>query len=84
VHVRLDRIQVFLLLPGGIRVVEAEVATAAELAGDPEVEADRLRVADVKVAIRFGREARDDRLVPALAQVGGDDLADEVAAFRRG
>jgi hypothetical protein len=40
-------------------------------------------VADVEVAVRLGREARDDRLVPALAQVGGDDLADEVAAFGR-
>jgi hypothetical protein len=40
-------------------------------------------VTDVEVAVRLGREAGDDRRVPALAQVGGHDLADEVAAFRR-
>ena len=51
--------------------------------GDAEVEADRLGVADVEVAVRLGREAGDDGLVPPLAKVGGDDLADEVAALGR-
>ena len=49
--------------------------------GDPEVERDRLRVADVEVAVRLGREARDDLRDPALAHVGGDDVADEVASL---
>ena len=51
--------------------------------GDAEVQADRLGVADVEVAVRLGREARDHRRVPAAAQVVGHDLADEVARLRR-
>ena len=82
-HVRLDGVDVLLLLLDGVRVVEAQVAAAAELARDAEVEADRLGVADVQVAVRLGREAGDDRRVPAGPQVGGDDLADEVASLRR-
>ena len=82
-HVRLDGVDVLLLFLRGVRVVEAQVAAAAELARNAEVEADRLRVADVQVAVRLGREAGDDRGVPAVPEVGGDDLADEVASFRR-
>src|SRR5205823_4415615 len=37
-----------------------------ELVGDPEVECDRLRVTDVKVSIRLGREAGHDLGNPAL------------------
>ena len=58
--VGLDRVDVLLLLLDRVRVVEAEVAAAAELAGDAEVEADRLRVADVQVAVRDMR--RGDNL----------------------
>ena len=47
VDVTLDRVGVLLLLLRGVRVVEAEVAAAAVLEGEAEVEADRLRVADV-------------------------------------
>ena len=60
-HVRLDGVDVRLLFLLRVRVVEAEVTAAAELVGDAEVEADRLRVADVQVAVRLRREARDDR-----------------------
>ncbi len=45
---------------------------------DAEVEADRLGVADVQVAVRLRREAGDDRRRPAGREVGGDDVADEV------
>jgi hypothetical protein len=48
----LDRIDVLLLFLDRVRVVEAKVAAPAELLGDPEVERDRLRVADVEVAVR--------------------------------
>jgi glutaminyl-tRNA synthetase len=52
---------------------------AGEIAGDAEVEADRLRVADVQVAVRLGRKARGDTAtVLARRVVGGDDLADEI------
>jgi hypothetical protein len=46
-----------------------------------EVQADRLGVADVQVAVRLGREARDDGANAPAATVRGDDLADEVGAF---
>ena len=78
-HVVLDRVDVLDVLLDRVGVVEAEVAVAAELAGDAEVEADRLGVADVQVAVRLGRKARDDAAaVLSGGDVGGDDLANEV------
>ena len=62
-HVALDGVDVFLLFLGRIGVVEAQMAAAAELLRDAEVEADRFGVADVQVAVRLGREAGDDALV---------------------
>ena len=79
--VGLDGVDVLLLFLDRVGVVEAQVAAAAELAGDAEVEADGLGVADVEVAVGLRREAGDDARRRALAQVGGDDLADEVAAL---
>ena len=69
-HVGLDGVDVLLLFLLRVRIVEAQVAAAAELLGNAEVEADRLGVTDVQVAIRLGRKARHDRRVPALADVG--------------
>jgi hypothetical protein len=77
--VRLDGVDVLLLLLQGVGVIEPQVTSAAVLVGNAEVQADRLRVADVEVAVGLGREARDDRVVPPVTQVGGHDLADEVA-----
>ena len=77
-----DRIDVFDVLFAGVGVVEAEVAQAAELAGDAEVQADRLGVADVQVSVRLGREAGiDPPAVLAGAVVLADDLADEVGGL---
>jgi len=56
-----DRIDVLDLLLRGVRVVEPEVAHAAVLLRDPEVEADRLGVADVDVTVRLGREPGVDQ-----------------------
>src|SRR5690606_33522404 len=61
-----------------VGVVETQVAAAAELLGDAEVQADRLGVADVQVTVGFGREAGADRIVLAAGQVVADDLPDEV------
>src|SRR5580693_7441048 len=80
----LNRVDVLLLFPDRVGVIEAQVAAAAELLGDPEVERDRLGVAEVEVSVRLGREARHDLRDSALAHVGGDDLADEIASFGRG
>jgi hypothetical protein len=43
-----------------VGVVEAHVARAAVVAGEAEVQADRFRVAEVQVAVRFRREAGAD------------------------
>src|SRR5687768_193909 len=40
------------------KIVEAQVAPAAVLGRESEVQADRLGVADVQVAVRLGRKAR--------------------------
>ena len=78
-HIALDRVDVFLLFLGGVGVVEAQMAAAAELLRDAEVEADRLRVADVQIAVRLRRKPGDDRLMPARFEVGRDDVANEIA-----
>src|SRR5262245_42634558 len=82
--VLLDRVDVLLLFLDRVGVVEAQVATSAELSGDPEVERDRLGVPDMEVAVRLGREAGHNLGDPALAQVGSNDLADEIASLRSG
>src|SRR5215471_1001603 len=79
-HIALDCVDVFLLLLGGIGVIKAQVAAAPVVLRYTEVEADRLGVADVQVAVGFGRKARDDRLVSPRLEVGLDDVANEVAA----
>ncbi len=81
VHPLDDRVHELLVLLYRIRVVEAQVALAAVLLGDPEIEADGFRVADVQIPVRLGRETRDDPpAVPAVGDVVGNDLADEVPA----
>ena len=57
-HVLLDRLDVLDVLFRGVGVVEAQVADAAELGGDAEVEADRLGVADVQVAVGLRGKTR--------------------------
>ena len=59
----LDRIDVFDVFLDRVGVVKAQVAVAAELERDPEVEADRLGVADVEIAVGFGWKPRDDAAV---------------------
>ena len=58
-HVALDRNDELVLLLGRVGVVEAQVAAAAEFLRDAEVQADRLGMADVQIAVRLRREARD-------------------------
>ena len=53
-----DRIDVLLLLLLRIGVIEAHVARAAVVAREAEVQADRLGVAEMQVAVGLGREAR--------------------------
>jgi hypothetical protein len=78
-----DGVDVFLLFLGRVGVVETQVAAALIIARQPEVQADRLGVADVQVAVRFGREAGDDAGhafadVGAGREIGFDDGAQEI------
>ena len=71
-----DRIDVFDLFLGRVRVVEPEVAGA--LRREPEVQADRFRVSDGGSRWVWGSASRRGRRAsPCVVVV--DDLADEVA-----
>src|SRR5262249_51692165 len=77
--VLLDRLDVLDVLLRRVRVVEAEIAAAAVLLRHAEVQADRLGVADVQVAVGLRREAREHTAaVAARRQILGDDRANEV------
>ena len=79
-HVALDGVDIFLVFLGRVGVVEAQIAVAAELVGNAEIEANRLGVADMQIAVRLRRKARDDRLVPPGRQIGAHDVANEILA----
>ena len=75
----LDRVDVFHVLFAGIGIVEAQVALAAVVLGQAEVQADALGMPNVQVAVRLGRKARMDAAgVFAGAEVVFDDLLDEI------
>ena len=85
-HVGEDRFDVLDVLAGGVGVVEPHVAFGAPvLFPDAEVEADGLGVADVEVAVGFGREAgHHAAIVGASGLVVVDDGAYEIGwKFRR-
>src|SRR5688572_7682213 len=79
--VALDALDVLDVLDLRIGVVEAQVATSlGREGGHPEIDADRLGVTDVQVAVRLRGETRDDAATMAgLCEVLLHDLADEVA-----
>ena len=79
-HVALDRVDIFLLFLGRIGVVVTQIALSAELLGDAEIQADRLGVADMQIAVGLGRKAGDDRLVPARCEIGPHNVADKILA----
>ena len=79
-HVFLDRLDEFVLLLGRVGVVEAHVAAPAELLRHAEVEADRLGVPDMEVAVGLGREARDRLVMPPGRKVGADYCPNEIVA----
>jgi hypothetical protein len=54
-HVALDGVDIFLLFLGGIGVVEAQMAAPAEFLRHAEIQADRLGVADMQIAVRLRR-----------------------------
>ncbi len=79
VHVSLNRIDIFLLFPGRIGVIEAQMTAPGKFLRDAEIEPDRLGVADMQIAVRLRREPGHDHLVSAGVEIGLDDVANEVA-----
>src|ERR1051326_2796654 len=77
-HVVDDRARVLRLFLLGVGVIAAHISAPAVLLRDAEVETDRLRVADVEIAVRLGREARDDGAVLSSAEIFLDDLPNEI------
>ena len=77
-NVLLNRGRVFRVLFFRVGVVKAQRATPAVIARDAEVQADRLGVADVQVAVRLRRKARDHRAEFARGQLGLNLPADEI------
>ena len=78
-HVALDGVDIFLLFLGRIGVVETQIAAAAEFLRDAEIQADRLGVADMQIAVRLGRKAGDHLFDAPGIEIGLDDVADEIA-----
>src|SRR6185295_19247101 len=58
------------------------MATATELRGNAEVEADRFGMANVQIAVGLGGKAGHDRLLPTGLEVGLDNVADEILPCR--
>ena len=50
----------------------------AEFLRHAEIQADRLGVADMEIAVRLRRKAGDDARMAAGREVGADDVADEI------
>ncbi len=82
--IRSDGFGVVFGLAGGVGVVETQPAGAAQFGGDPEVEAYGLGVADVEVAVGFGRETGlDSAPEGADAVIPADQVAYVVAGHCR-
>ena len=79
-----DGLDVFDLLLGRVGVVEPQVAHAAVLPGDTEIQADGLCVTEVQVAVGLGREAGDDLLVAFGGDILRDDFSDEITGCGSG
>ena len=71
VHVFGDGVHILDVFLGRVGVVHAQVADAAELAGDAEVEADGFGVADVEIAVRLRRKARVNLRILFFTQRAG-------------
>ena len=79
VHVVLDRIDVLDIFLRRIRVVETQMANAAEFRREAEIQTNRFGMSQMQIAVGLGRKARDDAAaVLAGRPVVGDDLANEM------
>jgi hypothetical protein len=80
----LDRVDVLDVFLRRVGVVEPQVARAAALERDAEIQADRLGVADMEVTVRFRWEARRYAAVVLPGRkIVVDDRTDEINGRRR-
>ena len=78
----LDRTNKFVAFLLRIGVVKAQVALPAKLLRNTEIETDRLRMTDLQIAVRFGRETGlYTSVVLARSHIGGDYLTNEIGGF---
>ena len=77
----LDGIYILGIFLGGVGVVVAEVGFSAVLLRQPEIQADTLGMAQVKVSVGLRREAGHDRIHFALCEVPFDDFFQKIQLF---
>jgi hypothetical protein len=78
-HVLLDGFHIFHLFLGGISIIKTKIAEALELVRQSEIETDGFGVADMKIAVGFGRKTgMDPALVFFSFQVLQDNFFDEM------
>src|SRR5258706_124806 len=74
-----DGIDILYVLLRRVGIVEPEVAESPELPRQTEIDANRLCVPDVKIAVRFRGKAHTDAPGELVrAQIILDDLLDEI------
>ena len=78
--IALDRVDIFLLFLGRICVIEPQMAASAELSGDAEIQADRLGMTDVEIAIWLRRKAGNDLFDATGVKIALDDVTNKIAA----
>ena len=84
--VLLDGVHELRVLLGGVGVVHAQIADAAEFFSGAKVDDQRLAVADVKITVGFGRETGVDLHPgepPSFGDILLDELVDKVLALAR-
>ena len=78
IHILSDRFYILALFLGWICVIHSQVANTGEFSGDTEIEADRFRMPDMEVTVRFGRKSGVDLREICRKQIGGYDIANEI------
>ncbi len=79
-HIALDGVDIFLLFLGRVGVVKAQMAAPAIFLGDPEIERNRLGVADMEIPVRLRWKPRNDLPRASGGEIGIDDVANKIAA----
>ena len=77
----LDCLHIFRLLPCRVGVIKTKMASGTSafmLLSNAKVQANRLCVTNVQVAIRLGRKSRDRGFVLSGQKVSRDNLSDEI------